>query len=85
MSRISERDLVPTALNVIREKPGIRTSELIKELSRIHKPTGEDLEILHGRNDTKFSQKVRNLKSHETIKEQTYTIEERDRKWFIND
>ena len=31
------------------------------------KPTGDDLEILAGRNDDKFSQKVRNLKSHDTL------------------
>ena len=83
MSRISETDLIPTALEVIRNNPGIRTSELIDELARIHNPTGEDLEILDGRNDTKFSQKVRNLKSHNTIACQTYTVGERDRQWYI--
>ncbi len=31
------------------------------------KPSGEDLQILSGRSDDKFSQKVRNLKSHETF------------------
>ncbi len=31
------------------------------------KPTGQDLEILNNRNDDKFSQKVRNIKSHDTI------------------
>lgn len=31
------------------------------------KPTGEDLNILAGRNDDKFSQKVRNLKAHNTF------------------
>lgn len=31
------------------------------------KPTGQDLQILDGRNDDKFSQKVRNLKAHDTF------------------
>ena len=30
-------------------------------------PTDDDLTILSGRNDTKFSQKVRNLTSHDTL------------------
>lgn len=83
MSRISETDLIPTAIDLIKARPGIRTSELIDALTEIHKPTGEDLEILDGRNDTKFSQKVRNLKSHDTIENQTYTVGERNRKWYI--
>jgi predicted HNH restriction endonuclease len=31
------------------------------------KPSGEDLDILSGRSDDKFSQKVRNLKAHNTF------------------
>ena len=30
-------------------------------------PSGEDLERLSNRSDDKFSQKVRNLKSHKTL------------------
>ena len=45
----------------------ISTTDLIVALTKIMKPTGEDLEILKDRNDTKFSQKVRNLKSHDTM------------------
>jgi len=33
----------------------------------ILKPSGRDMEILDGRKDTRFSQKVRNLKSHDTL------------------
>lgn len=65
--RISERDLVLPALYVISENPGISTSTLIQQLAEILKPTGEDAEILSGRSDTKFSQMVRNLVSHETF------------------
>ena len=62
--RIQEKELILPALAVIERQPGISTSALIKELERIFHPTGEDAEILAGRRDSKFSQKVRNLKSH---------------------
>lgn len=45
----------------------ITTSELIQKLRDIMKPSGEDLQILSGRSDDKFSQKVRNLKAHSTF------------------
>jgi hypothetical protein len=45
----------------------ITTSELILKLRDIMKPAGEDLQILTGRNDDKFSQKVRNLIAHRTF------------------
>ncbi|MBT3320894.1 MAG: hypothetical protein HN392_01275 [Anaerolineae bacterium] len=65
--RISERDLILPALSIISDEPGISTSALISELKEMLKPTGEDAEILRGRSDTKFSQIVRNLVSHETL------------------
>ena len=40
---------------------------MIVELRSIFNPTGEDAEILQGRNDDKFSQIVRNLVSHHTL------------------
>lgn len=40
---------------------------LIKELEKELKPTGRDSEIISGRRDTYFSQKVRNLNSHKTL------------------
>ena len=68
MTRISESGLVLPALYVIRENGGnASTGNLITELNIMLKPTGEDNEILKGRNDTKFSQKVRNLKSHNQL------------------
>ena len=42
----------------------INTSELIEELQKIIELYPGDKEILAGRNDTKFSQIVRNLISH---------------------
>ncbi|MCD8566793.1 MAG: hypothetical protein LRY36_02605 [Alphaproteobacteria bacterium] len=64
--RISETDLVIPALRVMATKPNgfITTENLIQELEDIFQPTGKDANILDGRNDTHFSQKVRNLVSH---------------------
>ena len=75
MARISEPELVLPALYIIQKQPGITTAELINELRNIFNPIGEDAEILHGRNDDKFSQIVRNLVSHHTLDQRLgYTI-----------
>ena len=75
MTRITEPDLILPALYVIQKQPGITTGELIRELRAIFNPTGEDAEILHGRNDDKFSQIVRNLVSHHTLDDRLgYTV-----------
>lgn len=64
----SESDLVIPALAIIAANPnGINTTELLKQLRIRLEPSGDDLTLLAGRNDDKFSQKVRNLKSHETL------------------
>lgn len=65
--RISEKALILPALYIINQYGEARTSDLIRELTILFAPTGEDAEILEGRNDTKFSQKVRNLVSHRSI------------------
>ncbi|NLZ94497.1 MAG: HNH endonuclease [Bacteroidales bacterium] len=66
--RISETELILPSLYLMDLNGGtITTSELIMELRSILNPSGEDLEILKGRNDDKFSQKVRNLKAHNTF------------------
>lgn len=67
--RISESELVLPALYLMRLKgtDGITTSELIRLLTGLFNPTGIDAQILDNRNDTYFSQKVRNLKSHNTF------------------
>lgn len=64
--RIRERDLiVPTLRAANSRKNGfIATSDLIDALEAEFQPQGEDAKILDGRNDSKFSQIVRNLKSH---------------------
>lgn len=83
MSCYSEDQIVPVVLGIIKDQPGIRTSELIDEARRIMKPSGEDLEILDNRNDDKFSQKVRNIKSHDTIESLVRTEGERNRRWYL--
>lgn len=83
MSCYSEEEIIPVVVGLIRNKPGIRTSELISGARNIMTPTGEDLEILNNRNDDKFSQKVRNIKSHDSIKDSVYTVGERNRQWYL--
>lgn len=59
--RIAESDLFLPALYVISQCEKVNTSLIKQELIAAFNPTGEDNEILAGRADTKFSQKVRNL------------------------
>ncbi len=68
MTQYSERELILPALVLLDSSPaGLTTSDLIGELTVIMEPDGPDGEILAGRNDTHFSQKVRNLVSHRTL------------------
>ena len=64
--RVRERDLAVPALSIAAARPNgrITTSDLIAELEALFEPDGEDADILDGRHDSKFSQKVRNLISH---------------------
>jgi len=64
--RIRERDLMIPALRAASRRPNgeISTSDLIAELTEEFQPEGEDAAILEGRQDSKFSQIVRNLKVH---------------------
>jgi len=65
MVRIRERDLVIPSLRAAAGKGGmISMPDLIEEMIQEFDPSGEDAEILDGRHDSKFSQKVRNLVSH---------------------
>lgn len=64
--RVCESDLVLPALRLAasRKDGFIETSDLILELQDLFNPSGRDAEIIPGRSDTFFSQKVRNLVSH---------------------
>lgn len=65
-ARIRERDLIIPALRAAAAKTNgeITTTELIATLEAEFQPEGTDAQMLDGRNDTYFSQKVRNLISH---------------------
>lgn len=65
-----QADLWKYALLVMATKPGgaISTAELISELPNYFSVPSDSLEVLTGRKDSKFSQLVRNLKSHKTAK-----------------
>ena len=64
--RIWEKDLLLPALKIINDawNDWISTTELSNNLRDLLNPSGEDLQRLSWRRDDKFSQKVRNLKSH---------------------
>lgn len=70
-TRISERELIIPSLWCISRSVGrpISTSVLQDCLRSLLRPSGEDLLILAGRNDDRFSQKVRNLRSHKTLEQ----------------
>jgi hypothetical protein len=61
--RISERELVVPTLRLLGNdnRGWMATSEIIEKLTELFSPSGQDAEILDGRHDTYFSQKVRNL------------------------
>ena len=71
--RIAENELILPSLFLMKiNNKIITTEELIPQLREIMKPSGEDLKILSNRSDDKFSQKVRNLKSHQTFERSGY-------------
>ena len=68
MTNYSESEIIPFALKIIKDNSsGIDTQNLIKLLRKNMSPEGEDTIILANRSDDKFSQKVRNLRSHKTL------------------
>lgn len=64
----SENDLIFPALQLLNQAEyGLSTTKLIEHLRERLQPSGRDIEIIKGRKDDYFSQKVRNLKSHDTL------------------
>lgn len=63
---ISESEIRDAALVALARQPSgfMTTEDLIVQLTADMQPCGDDLLILDGRSDTRFSQKVRNLVSH---------------------
>ena len=74
MARITEEQLILPALYLMDISPSksITTTAMKEALVDIFKPTGDDNAIISGRNDTFFTQKVRNLKSHDTLEDLGY-------------
>lgn len=74
MPRIGENDLIIPTLKLLNTANNntLTTTELIQKLTVKMNPSKEDLVILKDRNDSKFSQIVRNLKSHDTFNELGY-------------
>jgi hypothetical protein len=64
--RITESELTVPTLRILEvsQPRWVTTSELIRQLTELFRPTGTDAAILDGRSDTYFSQKVRNITSH---------------------
>jgi hypothetical protein len=74
VTQYSERELVLPTLAFLDQAPaGLTTSDLIALLTEAMEPDGHDAEIINGRQDTYFSQKVRNLISHRTLVDLGYT------------
>jgi hypothetical protein len=69
MARITEEQLILPSLYLMDNTPNktLQTSDLKDGLINIFKPIGIDNELIKGRNDTHFTQKVRNLKSHDKL------------------
>ncbi|MBR1944959.1 MAG: hypothetical protein IJ846_01515 [Alphaproteobacteria bacterium] len=64
MDGMSESEIAHKAKQIIEEKGRMRISKLIDEMERAYPPSGQDADIITGRTDTYFSQKIRNLVSH---------------------
>lgn len=88
-TRISEQDLIIPALQIFSSREnGTTTTELIKGLTIMLKPSGKDAEIIQGRKDSYFSQIVRNLRSHNVFEKNklaTYQPASPNGKFFITD
>ncbi len=80
MSNFSEPELVLPTLELLAAHPGgLSTTDLIEKLTELFNPDGHDAEILANRQDTHFSQKVRNLVSHRTMERgDLWTYDEND-------
>lgn len=83
----SEEDLIiPALFELYLNRDGMTTAMLIKALSIALTPEGTDAEILFGRNDSRFSQKVRNLISHKRLHPfVTLSLKEKETFFIIND
>lgn len=85
INRITEKELLIFVLEEIKKKEYISTSEIIKKLNNY--AIWKDAEFINWRNDTYFSQKIRNLIAHWILKEYAESIswtKKEWQKWKIN-
>ena len=83
--RITESELVLPSLYLMNRRGGsVSTSDLIVALEDMMKPEGQDIAIIANRHDSYFSQKVRNLKSHDTFQKKRYAVY-RDGRFYITE
>lgn len=81
----SEGELIFPALSILFEaEDGVGTTDLMNTLRHILELDEDDIAPLQGRNDDHFSQKVRNLKSHDTLERLGYARFDKG-KFFISD
>ncbi len=74
---LSENQLIVPALIAMHQSPSheIQTSDLIEHIADQFTLDDKDLSPLVNRNDEKYTQIVRNLKSHKTLKDFGYAVE----------
>lgn len=74
---LSENQLIIPALIAMYESPGheIQTTDLINQIADQFNLDQQDLTMLLNRNDEKYTQIVRNLKSHKTLAELGHAVE----------
>jgi len=67
-NRIHETDLLVPVLRLLDDSPtdSLTMTDLISMLEERFHPEGADAQMLENRNDTRFSQIVRNIVSHKT-------------------
>ena len=67
MTNYTEKEIAYCSFYIIKKHKKITTRNLMLSLRNKMKPIGHDALLLKGRTDDLFSQKVRNLKSHDTL------------------
>ena len=85
--RIAETELLLPALYVIYLNKRANTTKIKETLTDVFNPQGEDIKILAGRKDTKFSQIVRNLMGshYESNHMSEYTKKDSSRYFSLTD
>lgn len=83
MSNYTESKLVTVALGVIKQNPGITTSDLKEKIIDILEADGNDLQNNPSRSDSKISQKIRNMKSHDILEKEGARYDSTTGTWWL--